>query len=147
MFAASFDHEAEAAEHGDSVEVAIDSSLYMQDHVSPIVVAATPDNGPCSSQLEIERVQNGSQRRHRQNPVRPTHCPRCHSAGTPIHCGRMQSHATVSAWSRTRQKPPVRALIALTARSVGAVVITCNGADFEALREEQSFKLAVWTAD
>jgi predicted nucleic acid-binding protein len=39
------------------------------------------------------------------------------------------------------------ALIALTARSVGAVVITCNGADFEALREEQSFELAVWNAD
>jgi predicted nucleic acid-binding protein len=37
------------------------------------------------------------------------------------------------------------ALIALTGRAVGAVVITCNGDDFEALREEEEFDLDVWT--
>jgi predicted nucleic acid-binding protein len=36
------------------------------------------------------------------------------------------------------------ALIALTARAVGAVVITCNGEDFEALRSEERFELMVW---
>jgi len=36
------------------------------------------------------------------------------------------------------------ALIALTARAVGAVVITCNRADFEVLRGEESFDLVVW---
>lgn len=36
------------------------------------------------------------------------------------------------------------ALIALTARAVGAVVVTCNRADFEALREEEPFDLLVW---
>ena len=38
------------------------------------------------------------------------------------------------------------ALIALTARAVGAAVITCNRADFEALRAEESFELVVWDA-
>lgn len=38
------------------------------------------------------------------------------------------------------------ALIALTARSIGAVVITCNAADFEAIRAEERFDLQVWTA-
>ena len=36
------------------------------------------------------------------------------------------------------------ALIALTARSVGALVITCNGTDFEELRSEEPFELLVW---
>jgi predicted nucleic acid-binding protein len=36
------------------------------------------------------------------------------------------------------------ALIALTARAVGALVITCNGDDFEALRREEPFELVVW---
>jgi len=36
------------------------------------------------------------------------------------------------------------ALIALTARAVGALVITCNGDDFEALRSEERFELLVW---
>lgn len=36
------------------------------------------------------------------------------------------------------------ALIALTARAVGAVVVTCNRQDFEALREEEPFDLLVW---
>lgn len=38
------------------------------------------------------------------------------------------------------------ALIALTARAVGAVVITCNRDDFEALRREEAFDLVVWNA-
>lgn len=38
------------------------------------------------------------------------------------------------------------ALIALTARAVGAAVITCNREDFEALRAEESFELVVWDA-
>jgi predicted nucleic acid-binding protein len=37
------------------------------------------------------------------------------------------------------------ALIALTARSVGALVVTCNGADFEVLRAEEPFELLVWS--
>jgi predicted nucleic acid-binding protein len=37
------------------------------------------------------------------------------------------------------------ALIALTARAVGALVITCNGEDFEALRTEEPFELLVWS--
>lgn len=36
------------------------------------------------------------------------------------------------------------ALIALTARAVGATVVTCNRADFEALREHARFDLLVW---
>jgi predicted nucleic acid-binding protein len=36
------------------------------------------------------------------------------------------------------------ALIALTARAVGAQVITCNGDDFEELRGEEPFDLVVW---
>jgi predicted nucleic acid-binding protein len=36
------------------------------------------------------------------------------------------------------------ALIALTGRAVGAVVITCNGEDFEALRSEERFELVIW---
>jgi predicted nucleic acid-binding protein len=36
------------------------------------------------------------------------------------------------------------ALIALTARTVGALVITCNGDDFEELRREEPFDLLVW---
>ena len=36
------------------------------------------------------------------------------------------------------------ALIALTARAVGAVVVTCNRQDFEVLREEEPFELLVW---
>jgi predicted nucleic acid-binding protein len=36
------------------------------------------------------------------------------------------------------------ALIALTARAVGAVVITCNRGDFEALRRQETFELVVW---
>jgi predicted nucleic acid-binding protein len=38
------------------------------------------------------------------------------------------------------------ALIALTARAVGAVVITCNRDDFETLRNEEPFDLVVWDA-
>jgi predicted nucleic acid-binding protein len=34
--------------------------------------------------------------------------------------------------------------IALTARSVGALLITCNGHDFEELRREEPFDLLVW---
>jgi predicted nucleic acid-binding protein len=37
------------------------------------------------------------------------------------------------------------ALIALTARAVGALVITCNGDDFEELRQEEPFDLLVWS--
>jgi predicted nucleic acid-binding protein len=37
------------------------------------------------------------------------------------------------------------ALIALTARAVGATVVTCNRADFEALREHVRFELLVWS--
>jgi len=62
---ASFNREAEVAGHGDSVEEAIDSSLYMQGHVSPIVVGATADGGPRSSQLEIERVRDANGRTRR----------------------------------------------------------------------------------
>jgi predicted nucleic acid-binding protein len=36
------------------------------------------------------------------------------------------------------------ALIALTARAVGAVVITCNGDDFRLIREHEAFELEVW---
>ncbi len=36
------------------------------------------------------------------------------------------------------------ALIALTARALGAVVITCNGDDFRLLREHEPFELEVW---
>lgn len=36
------------------------------------------------------------------------------------------------------------ALIALTARSVGAVLITCNRKDFEDLQREEAFELEVW---
>jgi predicted nucleic acid-binding protein len=36
------------------------------------------------------------------------------------------------------------ALIALTARAIGALVITCNGEDFAALRSEERFDLAIW---
>lgn len=36
------------------------------------------------------------------------------------------------------------ALIALTARAVGAQVITCNGDDFEELRRQEPFDLLVW---
>jgi predicted nucleic acid-binding protein len=39
------------------------------------------------------------------------------------------------------------ALIALTARAVGAVVITCNRVDFEVLRAEERFELVVWSAE
>lgn len=38
------------------------------------------------------------------------------------------------------------ALIALTARAAGALVVTCNRVDFEALREEEPFELLVWEA-
>lgn len=38
------------------------------------------------------------------------------------------------------------ALIALTARAVGALLITCNGDDFEELRHEEPFELLVWSA-
>ena len=38
------------------------------------------------------------------------------------------------------------ALIALTARAVGATLITCNGDDFETLRKEEAFELVVWPA-
>jgi predicted nucleic acid-binding protein len=37
------------------------------------------------------------------------------------------------------------ALIALTARAVGATVVTCNRADFELLREHLKFDLLVWS--
>lgn len=37
------------------------------------------------------------------------------------------------------------ALIALTARAVGATVITCNRSDFEALRQHVTFELLVWS--
>ena len=36
------------------------------------------------------------------------------------------------------------ALIALTARAIGALVVTCNGADFETIRGEERFELVVW---
>jgi predicted nucleic acid-binding protein len=36
------------------------------------------------------------------------------------------------------------ALIALTARAIGAVLITCNGDDFLLLREYDAFELEVW---
>ena len=36
------------------------------------------------------------------------------------------------------------ALIALTARAIGALVITCNGAEFEIIRGEERFELVVW---
>ena len=35
-------------------------------------------------------------------------------------------------------------LIALSARRMGAAVITCNGADFTAIREFMNFKLICW---
>ncbi|MBI2895730.1 MAG: type II toxin-antitoxin system VapC family toxin [Deltaproteobacteria bacterium] len=38
------------------------------------------------------------------------------------------------------------ALIALTARAVGAVVITCNGDDFADIRRYEDFDLEVWPA-
>jgi predicted nucleic acid-binding protein len=38
------------------------------------------------------------------------------------------------------------ALIALTARAIGATLITCNRDDFETLRKEQRFELVVWDA-
>ncbi len=38
------------------------------------------------------------------------------------------------------------ALIALTARAVGATVITCNGDDFEDVRRYEAFHLEVWAA-
>ena len=37
------------------------------------------------------------------------------------------------------------ALIALTARAVGALVITCNGDDFRELCREEPFDLLVWS--
>lgn len=36
------------------------------------------------------------------------------------------------------------ALIGLTARAVGAVIITCNGDDFRLIREYEAFELEVW---
>jgi predicted nucleic acid-binding protein len=36
------------------------------------------------------------------------------------------------------------ALIALTARAVGATAITANGRDFEAIRKYERFELIVW---
>ena len=36
-------------------------------------------------------------------------------------------------------------LIALTARSIGATVITCNETDFQAIRRHLSFPLLCWT--
>lgn len=38
------------------------------------------------------------------------------------------------------------ALIALTARAVGAVLVTCNAGDFEMLREEEHFEMLLWNA-
>jgi predicted nucleic acid-binding protein len=38
------------------------------------------------------------------------------------------------------------ALIALTARAVGAVLVTCNREDFEVLRTQERFDLLVWNA-
>jgi predicted nucleic acid-binding protein len=38
------------------------------------------------------------------------------------------------------------ALIALSARAIGAIVVTCNREDFEVLREEEPFDLLVWSA-
>jgi predicted nucleic acid-binding protein len=38
------------------------------------------------------------------------------------------------------------ALIALTARAVGATLITCNRRDFELLRRHERFELEVWNA-
>ena len=38
------------------------------------------------------------------------------------------------------------ALIAFTARAVGALVVTCNGTDFETIRAEEPFELLVWDA-
>ena len=38
------------------------------------------------------------------------------------------------------------ALIALTARAVGAVLITCNRDDFQILQKEEPFELIVWRA-
>jgi predicted nucleic acid-binding protein len=35
-------------------------------------------------------------------------------------------------------------LIALTARSIGATLITCNGTDFQAIRRHLSFSLLCW---
>jgi predicted nucleic acid-binding protein len=35
-------------------------------------------------------------------------------------------------------------LIALTARSIGATVITCNAEDFQAIRRHLSFSLICW---
>ena len=35
-------------------------------------------------------------------------------------------------------------LIALTARSIGATLITCNGTDFQAIRRHLSFPLLCW---
>lgn len=35
-------------------------------------------------------------------------------------------------------------LIALTARRIGAVLITCNASDFSAIREHLNFKLVCW---
>jgi predicted nucleic acid-binding protein len=35
-------------------------------------------------------------------------------------------------------------LIALSARSIGAVVITCNAADFQAIRKYLAFRLVYW---
>jgi len=35
-------------------------------------------------------------------------------------------------------------LIALSARRIGAVIITCNGADFTAVRQFMNFKLICW---
>jgi predicted nucleic acid-binding protein len=36
------------------------------------------------------------------------------------------------------------ALIALTARVIGAVLITCNGDDFHLVRKYEAFELEVW---
>lgn len=36
------------------------------------------------------------------------------------------------------------ALIALTARAIGAVVITCNGDDFRMIRQHEAFDIEVW---
>lgn len=48
--------------------------------------------------------------------------------------------------ARKLRKLHFDALIALTARAVGALVITCNGDDFEELRGEEPFDLIVWRA-